>query len=153
MPEGEKYGIDISPDTARTHSCFLGFENIPFDDNFFDHIFAYHILEHIPFEVYRLIDKGKGIEIYKPIQNLFEDVYRVLKPNGLFEIEVPVFPNKCAFQDPSHTSIWTDETKNYFCGDYYGRKKVDNHKSNFVEHWCGKTDDRGYFKFILKAVK
>ena len=44
------------------------------------------------------------------------EIYRVLKPGGLFYASTPAFPSPEAFQDPTHVNIITDGTHEYFCG-------------------------------------
>lgn len=129
-PEGwKKIGIDISKDSVADIICNLGFERIPLENNYADKVYAYHVLEHIPFVCF--VRKGDKIVRLTPMIFLFNEVYRILKKDGEFEFEVPLYPHRSVFQDPTHASFWTDETVNYFCGDYYGFKKIYGHKSKF----------------------
>lgn len=64
------------------------------------YILASHILEHIPTE-----------DIPKAMNNLF----RILKDDGILEITVPDFTTKYGLIDPTHKSIWTDQTIDYWC--------------------------------------
>ncbi|WP_208022073.1 class I SAM-dependent methyltransferase [Pseudomaricurvus hydrocarbonicus] len=52
-------------------------QNLPFDDNSYDFIFASHVLEHIP-------DDDKAIS----------EINRVLKPNGIAFLPVPIVVEK-----------------------------------------------------------
>ena len=45
-----------------------------------------------------------------------EEIYRALKPNGLFYSATPVYPHNAAFQDPTHINYLTPETF-YYCFD------------------------------------
>lgn len=56
--------------------CIWGDDLLPFKDNTIDHIYASHVLEHIYW--------------YKTDFALSE-VFRVLKPKGIFEVHVPDF--------------------------------------------------------------
>tara|TARA_B100000989_G_C19526344_1_gene467064 strand:+ start:1842 stop:2486 length:645 start_codon:yes stop_codon:yes gene_type:complete len=83
---------------------------LPFEDNKFDCCTAFDFLEHVP----RVIIKdGKT---YFPFIELISDIYRILKPNGLFLHVTPAYPSKFAFQDPTHVNVITENTfPKYFC--------------------------------------
>jgi SAM-dependent methyltransferase len=63
----------------------------PFGDNAFGEIRAHHILEHIHTE-------KKTFVMY--------EAWRVLKPGGILDIEVPLFPFEQSVMDPTHVSFW-----------------------------------------------
>lgn len=42
------------------------------------------------------------------------DIWRVLKPGGIFYARTPAYPSAAAFQDPTHVNIITDQTISYF---------------------------------------
>ena len=46
------------------------------------------------------------------------EVWRVLKPGGIFYAVTPAYPMPEAFQDPTHVNIITDQTHHYFCRDW-----------------------------------
>jgi hypothetical protein len=51
------------------------------------------------------------------------EVYRVLKNNGIFIASTPAYPSAKAFQDPTHVNIITAQTHEYFIGkNPYGRR-------------------------------
>ena len=60
---------------------------------------AYDFLEHIPI--------GKVV----PVMN---EIYRVLKPGGIFESSTPSTDGRGAFQDPTHTSFWNRNSWFYY---------------------------------------
>ena len=64
---------------------------LPFKDNLFDEIQAYHILEHV--------SKDK-------FEELIEELHRILKPNGILKIKVPFFSFCSAFH-PDHKNTFT----------------------------------------------
>jgi len=102
-----------------------GFQPLPFKDEAFDVVRAHHFLEHVPRIGYRL-EVGRLIE-FNPVIELFNEVWRVLKRGGRFEITVPVFPHNEAYIDPTHTSVWTPFSFQYFTSDainkeFYGIK-------------------------------
>lgn len=105
------YGVDIrSWDINKNvKKCLLGKENIPFEENYFDVITAFDILEHIP----RVLFENDKIDF--PFIKLMNEIWRVLKVGGIFYSETPCYPMKEAFQDPTHVNIMTEDTlKNYF---------------------------------------
>lgn len=109
--------------------------------------------------------------------NLMDEVWRVLKPGGLFYAVTPAFPSPEAFQDPTHVNIITDKTHEYFCGeDAYGRnygfkgtfepvrvrwvtaKNAYTANESFrktVRHWHRRITRTGFFHLLweLRALK
>lgn len=113
------YGIDvrdINPDSFdegffyKKANLFL--EPIPYPDNTFNSVSAFDFLEHIP-RVH--IDENGTVHFL--FIKLMNEIYRVLKPDGLFFALTPCYPNKEAFQDPTHVNIITNNTHQYFCGE------------------------------------
>ena len=110
MQAQESYGIDIREDLAKNiYKADLTLERIPFPDDHFDYVIAEHFIEHIP----RLIYAGRH---RYPFIELMNEVWRVLKPHGLFYAVTPAYPHPEVFQDPTHVNIITDKTfPAYFC--------------------------------------
>ena len=105
----ELVGIDIVEfNNVVKHDVIA--KKLPFDNDKFDFCTAFDFLEHVP----RVIIKdGKT---YFPFIELISDIYRILKPNGLFLHVTPAYPSKFAFQDPTHVNIITENTfPKYFC--------------------------------------
>lgn len=69
---------------------------LPFEDNSFDEIHAYDVLEHTG---------AQGD--YKFFFNQFSDFHRILKPGGIFIAICPAWNSEAAFGDPSHTRVIT----------------------------------------------
>jgi len=92
-----------------------GFQPLPFKDEAFEIVRAHHFLEHVPRIGYKL-EAGSLIE-FNPVIELFNEVWRVLREGGRFEITVPVFPHNEAYIDPTHTSVWTPFSFQYFTSD------------------------------------
>ncbi|RLJ09145.1 MAG: hypothetical protein DRP13_01055 [Candidatus Aenigmatarchaeota archaeon] len=57
----------------------------PFKDNVFDEVRIYHVLEHLE----------------KPIK-VMEEVWRILKPNGIVKIKIPYWKLLTTFENPFH---------------------------------------------------
>jgi SAM-dependent methyltransferase len=74
-------------------------------------------LEHIP-RWERALGQDAEERIVFPFINLMNEIFRALKPGGLFYAVTPAFPSPAAFQDPTHINFITAETKNYFTGSY-----------------------------------
>jgi SAM-dependent methyltransferase len=70
---------------------------LPFDDNSFDFIEAYMVLEHI-----------------QNLENAMREINRVLKPSGIVEITVPYYTGTNAWDDPTHIRAFTSQTLLYF---------------------------------------
>lgn len=100
--------------------CLLGFEPIPFLDESVDEVICRDFLEHLPKAVY-LESKGK---LHYPVICLINEVWRVLKPGGIFRSWTPMYPHAELFQDPTHLSAWTLKSMDYFCGVYQVAKKT-----------------------------
>lgn len=74
-----------------------------------EEIQAHHVLEHID----RLCP-------------LMDELWKLLKPNGILDIIVPCFPHGAAIADPTHRRFFIPETFDYFVRlDYFG----------YVEHY------------------
>lgn len=158
----ECYGVDIvdhskEPNTQHIKQADLVLEQIPFGDNEFDLVTAYDFLEHVPMIIY-LPDVEKDIYVenvyvkrFQVMIELFNEIYRVLKDGGLFYSQTPIYPDKSVFQDPTHVSVWTDDTMNYFSGDYFGWHDHYGHTSRFEQ--INKKAENGHLFVTLKAIK
>lgn len=111
--QDELWGIDISPQTLHqglSIKCAdLSVEKIPFDDNYFESVSAYDFLEHMP----RVLNSGSGT-IRFPFIDLMNEIWRVLKPGGLFYAVTPGYPRDEAFVDPTHVNVITRNSHIYF---------------------------------------
>lgn len=98
------YGIDIRENEAMgIKYADLNVEAIPFEDSKFDYITAYDFLEHVPRILYAPNRRFPFIE-------LMNEVYRTLKPGGIFFSHTPIYPFSPTFRDPTHVNFLTGET-------------------------------------------
>lgn len=91
----------------------------PIEDNIYDTIHAWNILEHIRDKIFVL-----------------NEAQRVLKPGGTIEIIVPDASKKMelAMADPTHISLWVKGTfMEYFCGRRPGNADYGMKKWELVE--------------------
>lgn len=94
----------------------LSLGNLPFKNERFDFATAFDLLEHIP----RTLNNNG--ETTFPFILLMNEVFRVLKPGGIFFAYQPVFPAKSVFQDPTHVNIMSEDTLDYyFCEKSWAR--------------------------------
>lgn len=121
---------------------------LPFEENSFDEIHAYEVLEHI----------GQQGD-YKKFFAQFTEFHRILKPGGLFCATVPSYDNMWAWGDPSHTRIINEGTLVFLCQEEY-KKQIGVtamsdfryiYKADFDIKWA--KHQNGSFMFMLQAIK
>jgi SAM-dependent methyltransferase len=87
-------------------------KKLPFKDNSIDEIITYHTLEHI-----------------KNFIPLMEEIYRILKNDGILKVRAPYFAYPGAFQDPTHVRFFTLRTFDCFSKDnglnYYSNARFE----------------------------
>ena len=110
-------GIDIRADLSVDSSVLivaanLSCEAIPFPSSHFDSVSSYDFLEHIP----RVSIDHATKTTHFPFVELMSEVWRVLKPGGLFYAVTPAHPHTNAFVDPTHVNFLTSRSSRYFVG-------------------------------------
>ena len=73
----------------------------PFKNNSVDYVLMKHILEHL-----------------NDVQLVMEEIYRILKPNGIVEITMPNFSNFQAWGNPEHKHAFNWTSFNHFLTGY-----------------------------------
>ena len=113
----ELYGVDvISQEGEGFHyrQCNILLEKLPFSDAMFDSVSCFDFLEHIP-RVVVGVDRTRF-----PFVEFMNEVYRILKPGGIFYAITPYYPRPEAFVDPTHVNFITPNTHSYFTEPDYG---------------------------------
>lgn len=123
------------PGVDLIHDVSTGLE---FQDNSVDEIRAYDFLEHVSH--YR-------------VRFLIEEIWRVLKPGGIFESSTPSTDGRGAFQNPTHISFWNYNSWLYWMQDELREEIGTNAKFEGIIN-----DQQTGFKVVhtyarLKAVK
>lgn len=121
---------------------------LPFEDNEFDEIHAYDVLEHT----------GQQGD-YRFFFQQWSEFWRILKPNGAIFAKCPSWRSHWAWGDPGHTRViqlasliflkqpeYTQQVGNSPMTDYR-----DIYQADFEDEYV-KEDDNELF-FVLKAIK
>jgi len=116
---------------------------LPFENDYFEYVTAFDVLEHIP----RVVQVDNKTAF--PFVLLMNEIFRVLKPGGIFFNYQPCYPAKEAFQDPTHVNIMTEDTLElYFCQRAWAR--IYGYEGSFTlleDGWVGGK----YFSFLKKS--
>lgn len=106
---------------------------LPFEDEEFDEVHAYEVLEHLG-------TQGD----YKRFFEEFTEYWRILKPNGFFVGSVPNEKSIWAWGDPGHRRVLPKTVFLFLNQDFYaqGNSRVTDYKN----HW--KRD----FKLVWKQT-
>ena len=130
----EFFGVDVRENLAgNIKSADLIIEPIPFEDESFDFVTAFDFIEHIPRVIYVPHRRNAFIE-------LMNEVYRVLKPGGMFLSMTPAYPHAVTFRDPTHVNFITDETFPLYFDDTNRWASIYGFKGAFgirVHEWRG----------------
>jgi len=121
---------------------------LPFEDESFDEIHAYEVLEHL----------GQQGD-YKLFFAQFSEFWRLLKPNGHLLATCPSRNSVWAWGDPSHTRIIQLEQLVFLSQEEYriqiGKTPMSDfrniYKADFETMY--QDDDGEMVRFVLKAIK
>jgi SAM-dependent methyltransferase len=112
------FGVDVVPQGEDVIVCDLAVSPIPIKDGIIDFVTAFDFLEHIPRVVYH---SGQRKNSFVDVMN---EVWRILKPGGLFYSFTPAFPKLAAFSDPTHVNIITEETFIHYFDDRHRKATI-----------------------------
>jgi len=140
--------LDYNPDHKPNVVWDLHNLPLPFEDNSFDEIHAYEVLEHV----------GQQGD-YKTFFAQFTEFHRLLKNGGFFMGVCPSRHSPWAWGDPSHTRILQKEHLHFLVQSNYEKEVGVTPMSDFRNIYSAdfeiifQTEDDSKFQFILKAVK
>lgn len=97
---------------------------LPFNDNTFDEIHAYEVLEHIG-------RQGDWEEFFQE----FAEYWRILKTDGVLLATVPLWSSMSAWGDPSHTRVISNMTLSFLSQEVYARDIGKTVMSDFRGIW------------------
>lgn len=132
--------IDIREEVKPDLVCDV-LQGLPYEDSTVDAVRAYDFLEHIPI--------GQTSRV-------MTEIWRVLKPGGVFDSLTPSTDGRGAFQDPTHVSFWNRNSWFYYSKAEY--RKLYGIQANFelLEAEDIETDPANYIihtHVVAKAVK
>lgn len=107
-------GIDLYDGPGVDRVLSLGFDGIPFPYSTIERVYAYDFLEHLPKMVY--FETDIGATPHHPHIQLFNEVWRVLEPKGIFETFTPTDP-ELQHGRVFHVSEWNLETFRQFTAE------------------------------------
>lgn len=136
---------DVEFDLQLLHDHHL----LPFEDNTFDEIHAYEILEHFG-------TQGDWQGFFRE----FGEYHRVLKPGGYMCISCPMWDSPWSFGDPGHTRVLPKEVFLFLTEDHYkqleGGKSTCTDYRNWVEGWwdaIAAEESEHNLHTVLRALK
>jgi hypothetical protein len=141
--------LDHDPDCDPDVLWDLG--NVPypfFQDNEFDEIHAYEVLEH-------LSQQGD----YAAFFEQFSEFWRIMKPDGLFFATVPSLRSEWLWGDPGHTRAISSGSLVFLSQKQYaaqiGKTAMTDYRRIYKADFdtVSMNDDGMNFSFVLRAVK
>ena len=120
----------------------------PLEDNCYDEVHGYEILEHLG-------QQGHAYSFFET----FAEIYRVLKPGGMMVGSCPSWDGKWGWGDPSHKRIINDGTLVFLDQNEYKRQVGHTAMTDFRSIWHGDFEGiefmygNGQFFFRLRAIK
>jgi len=150
IPEhwSELITLDIDPETKPTYVHDLEDLPLPFDDDVFDEIHAYEVLEHTG---------AQGD--WRFFFNQFYEFWRILKPGGYFCGTTPMWDSKWAWGDPGHKRIINAGSLVFLSMKEHEVQIGNNSMTDYRPYWDGDFDliarqeEGDTFGFVMQAVK
>lgn len=121
---------------------------LPYEDNTFDEIHAYDVLEHT----------GQQGD-WKFFFNQFSDLWRISKPGGLIMIIVPSVKSVWAWGDPSHKRVLPPENFIFLSQKEYEKQVGETPMSDFRFYYKADFEIMSLFTgndtthIVLKTIK
>jgi len=147
------YGVDIidlETNQFNYHKCNLILDALPFSDSSFESVSAYDFLQIVPRNV---IINGS---VVFPFIHVMNEIYRVLKPGGIFYAITPGYPRNEAFVDPTSVNFITKKTHKYFLSPKY-KASMYGFKGKFKivrkVKWIKLTQETRNDRWLIKVLK
>jgi SAM-dependent methyltransferase len=140
--------IDIDPNCGADVVHDLDITPWPFDDNTFDEVHAYDVLEHLG-------SQGD----YKSFFSHFSEIYRILKSGGVLISSTPSIHSRWLWGDPGHTRYIGPEHLVFLNQEEYNRQIGRSQMTDYRRFWKGDlqvvdcNEDEADFQFIIEAIK
>ena len=83
-------GLDVMTNQERVYACVIGYEPLPLDDSSVVFISAFDFIEHLPRTAV------VNSQLLNPFIDTMSEIWRVLKPGGLFFAQTPAYPSMAA---------------------------------------------------------
>ena len=147
------YGVDIidlETNHFNYHKCNLIYDVLPFSDSSFESVSAYDFLQIVPRNA---IINGTGVF---PFIHVMNEIYRVLKPGGIFYAITPGYPRNEAFVDPTSVNFITKKTHTYFLSPKYKARMYGfQGKFKIVRKvkWIKLTQETRSDRWLIKVLK
>ena len=141
--------LDMNPDHKPDVLWDLTKRPLPFDDNTFDEIHAYDVLEHLG-------QQGDWRSFFEE----WSEWYRILKPDGVLCGISPLWDSPWAWGDPGHTRIVGSESFVYLNQAEYTRQVGDTPMTDYrfcyradfeIDELCKVNDHT--LAYMLRAIK
>lgn len=134
--------LDMTSDVKPDVLWDLNHLPLPFNDETFEEIHAYDVLEHV----------GQQGD-FKTFFKQFDEFHRILKPGGHFYGITPMWDCLWAWGDPGHTRVITAGTLTFLDRSQYDKgNNMTDYRSFFSSDWeivhAQELDER--FTFVLK---
>jgi SAM-dependent methyltransferase len=152
LPELDQYDVttlDIDPNLNPDVVHDLNVHPLPFEDETFDQIHCYDVLEHL----------GKQGD-YRFFFEEWNEYYRILKSGGKFVGSVPEEHSMWIWGDPGHTRVIPKAVLTFLARSSYedvGVSQITDYgrlyKGNFVPEFIGLQDPHGTtLIFVLRKI-
>ncbi len=140
--------LDIDPGASPDVRWDLNDLPYPFEDNRFDEIHAYEVLEHC----------GRQGD-WRFFFAQFSELWRILRPGGFLCATVPMWNSPWAWGDPGHSRVISKETLTFLIQDEYkkqvGRTPLTDYRAVYKADFeiQGMSETEHQFGFVLRAIK
>lgn len=120
----------------------------PFEDDTFEELACWHVLEHLPPVTMAIDWDRQTVDYINTRIAVMNEMHRILKPGGMVNIEVPIFPYWQAMADPTHVAFFVPQTFWYFT-----KEEHDMHRRLYgIKRWRMEKGKRNNLGSILNIT-